>query len=191
MPLARSAGRWSALAAVLLLTAPSSADEATPPYDWRPLDQVIGSAGGLKDDVYTFTVPRADLDVAVDGMAVPAAAGIASQFHFFRCTCGKSRVVGQFCCADYESNDVVDALRVGALIEVASVSPMFVGDKPRVVVVRFQGEGEPSALAKLLRNAMDWTGDARLATQQQATTQPAVQPAVQPVMRPAATQPAK
>ncbi len=141
-------------------------DPPDPPYDWRPLDQVIGSAGVLKDEVYTFTVPRVDLDVAVDGMAVPAAAGLASEFHFFRCTCGKTRVVGQFCCADYEANDVVDAVRVGALIQVASVSPMFVADRPRVVVVRFQGEGDASALAKLLRAALDWTGDARQATQQ-------------------------
>ena len=164
------------LVAVLLAATPLRADDAPPPpYDWRPLDKVIGSAGVLKDDVYTFTLPRDDLDVAVDGMAVPAAAGVASEFRFFRCSCGKVRVVGQFCCADYEVNDVVDAIRPGALIEVAGVGPMFLDDKPRVMIVRFQGEGDASALAKLLRDALGWMGDARLATQRAvpATTQPA------------------
>jgi hypothetical protein len=134
---------------------------------------VIGSAGVLRDDVYTFSVPRNDLDVAVDGMEVPAAAGIASDFRFFRCSCGKIRVVGQVCCADYEVNDVVDAIRAGALIQVASVGPMFLDDKPRVMIVRFQGEGDASALAKLLRTALDWTGDARLTGRPPVTTQPA------------------
>ena len=150
------------------------ADDAPPPFDWHGLDRTVGAAGVLHDDVYTYTLPRADLDVAVDGMAVPAAAGIASEFHFFRCSCGKTRVVGQFCCADYEANDVVDAIRPGALIEVGGMGPMFTADKPRLTVVRFQGEGDASALAKLLHDGLGWTGEGRLATQQRATTEPAV-----------------
>ena len=177
-------------AAALALSTAASLRADDPPYDWKPLDKIVGATGTLKDDVYTFTLPRADLDVAVDGMAVPAAAGIASDFRFFRCTCGKVRVVGQFCCADYEVNDVIDAVRRGALIQVASVGPMFLGDRPRVTIVRFQGEGDASALAKLLRDALDWTGDARIATQANApATQPAaagsMQPGFQPVVQPA------
>ncbi len=85
----------------------------TQPYDWTPLDKVIGVKGEFKNDVCTFVLPRTDLTVAVDSMEVPIAAGIASEFHFFRCSCGKMRVVGQFCCVDYETNDVIDAIRVG------------------------------------------------------------------------------
>jgi hypothetical protein len=161
--------------ALLLATAASlGTDDDAAPYEWKPLDKVIGSVGVLKDDVCTFTVPRNDLDVAVDGMAVPAAAGIASEFRFFRCSCGKTRVVGQFCCADYEVNDVLDAIRPAAMIQVASVSPMFLADKPRVMIVRFQGEGEATALARLLKAGLDWTGDARLTAQAAtpATTRP-------------------
>jgi hypothetical protein len=144
------------------------ADEATPatqPYDWKSLDGIVGVKGVLKDDVYTFILPRNDLDVAVDSMEIPAGAGIASEFHFFRCSCGKMRVIGQFCCTDYESNDVIDAIRPGAMIDVANVGPMFINDKPRVTIVRFQGEGDPTTLAKLLKSALGWMGDARSATQ--------------------------
>jgi hypothetical protein len=117
----------------------------------------------LKDGVDTFTLPRSDLFVAVDSMEVPTAAGIASEFHFFQCSCGKMRVVGQFCCADYETNDVIDAIRVGAIMQVANVGPMFVSDKPRIMIVRFQGEGDAIALAKLLKSGLSWTGEARTA----------------------------
>ena len=164
--------------AMLLAGPHATADDQSPPaYDWHPLDRTVGAAGVLHDDVYTFTLPRGDLDVAVDGMAVPAAAGVASQFNFFRCTCGKVRVVGQFCCADYEANDVIDAIRPGSLIQVSAVGPMFLLDRPRVTLVRFQGEGDASALAKLLRDGLDWMGDARLANQQAKPAAAASQPA--------------
>ncbi len=171
----------STVTALLALSAVAPLRADVPPADdWQPLDTLVGVAGVLKDDVYTFTVPRDDLDVTVDGMAVPTAAGVASEFRFFRCSCGKMRVVGQFCCGDYEVNDVVDAIRAGALIQVASVSPMFLADRPRVMVVRFQGEGDASGLARLLRSALDCTGNARLAAQPRpaATTRPATQPAI-------------
>ena len=164
--------RHPALAALLLATV-SAAEPTTPAIDWHGLDATVGAAGVLHDEVYTYTLPRADLDVAVNGMAVPAAAGIASQFHFFRCSCGKTRVVGQFCCADYEANDVVDAIRAGAMIDVAGMGPMFTGDRPRLTVIRFQGEGDGSALAKLLHDGLTWMGDARLTAQQaKPTTRP-------------------
>lgn len=140
-------------------------DQTPPPFDWKSLDPIIGGKGEVKDDVYTYVLPRADLNVMVESMDVPAAAGIASEFHFFRCTCGKMRVVGQFCCADYESNDVIDAIRAGAILQVASVSPMFIDDRPRVMIVRFQGEGDATALARLLKSGLGWMGDARAATQ--------------------------
>jgi len=135
------------------------ADDTPPPFDFKPLDAVVGVPGALKDDVYSFIMPRGDLDVAVDAMSVPAAAGVSSQFYFFHCTCGKTRVVGQFCCADYEANDVLDAIRVGAIVHVASVGPMFISDRPRITLIRFQGEGDALALAKTLKAGLDWTGD--------------------------------
>jgi hypothetical protein len=136
-----------------------------PPYDWSQFDPIFKLHGEFKDDVFTITIPRTDLNVTVEGMDVPAAAGIASVFHFYRCPCGKIRVVGQFCCADFETNDVIDAIRAGNAITVASVGPMFVGDKPRMTILHFQGEGDGVALAKLLKSGLDWTGPARSATQ--------------------------
>jgi hypothetical protein len=154
--------------ALLLATCASARAEETPPpppVDWQRLDHVIGAQGERKDDVYTFTLPRSDLNVIIEGMDVPPAAGVASVFHFFRCPCGKIRVVGQFACAEWETNDVIDAIRNGAAIQVASVAPMFVGAKPSVTVVRFQGEGDGVVLAALLKSALQWVGPARSATQ--------------------------
>jgi hypothetical protein len=150
-----------ALSACLLTI---SAAETTD-YDWSQLDAAIGVPGSVHDNVCTFTLPRNDLNVTVEGMDIPAAAGVASVFHFFQCPCGKIRVVGQFCCADYEANDVIDAIRVGDAIRIAGMAPMLVADKPHLLIINCQGEGDGMALAKLLESALHWIGPARTATQ--------------------------
>src|SRR5271170_3913158 len=150
-----------ALSACLLSI--SAAD--VPTYDWTQLDAAVGATGSLHDNVCTFTLPRSDLNVTVEGMEIPATAGVASEFNFFQCPCGKIRVVGQFCCADYEANDVIDAIRVGDAIRISGMAPMFVDDKPHLLLIRFQGEGDGVALAKLLHSGLRWIGPARSATQ--------------------------
>jgi hypothetical protein len=145
--------------------ADDDAPATAPAYDWKPLDKILKLPGTLHADVYTYTIPRTDLEVAVDSMEVPTAAGVQSELNFFRCTCGKTRVVGQLCCCDYEANDVIDALRAGNAVTVANVGPMFMYDRPRLTIVRFQGEGEASGLAAALKRALDCTGDNRTSTQ--------------------------
>ena len=95
-------------------------------------------------------------------MSVPTAAGIASTFHFYLCSCGKTSVLGEFIVVDYEANDVIDALHPGGIIRVTALSPFAIGDKPRVLSVRFHGEGDAASLAKLIKAALQWTGEARL-----------------------------
>ena len=138
-------------------------------FDWHhEIGDVLKPEGGLhaslneKEQVYTITVPRADIDLKIDGMSVPTAAGIASTFHFYRCTCGKMSVIGEFIVIDYEANDVIDALRPGNAIRVTAVNAIAIGDRPRLLSLRFHGEGEAGQLAKLIREAMRWTGEERM-----------------------------
>jgi hypothetical protein len=103
--------------------------------------------------------------VTVEGNVVPAAAGIESEFRFYRCPCGRINVMGQFAVADYEANDVIDALREGR-IEVASVGPLLLHEKPRLMLIRFFAENNSGgALARTLREALAWTGKERMAPQ--------------------------
>jgi len=136
----------------------------TRPQDWSDVSSVLGKSGVLKDGVYTIAFPRDDLNVSIEGMDVPTPAGLGSTFWFYRCTCGKKSVVGQFVVADYEANDVIDALRARQM-KVASLAPLLMYEKPRLMLIRFQAEGEPGAMAKTLKEALRWTGKARMAPQ--------------------------
>jgi Domain of Unknown Function (DUF1259) len=140
-----------------------SPDEA---QTWQTIASALGRTGVARDHVYVVTIPRDDLKVALDGMAIPTAAGIESEFRFYRCPCGKLNVVGQFCVTDYESNDVAAAL-MNARFDVASMSPMFLYDKPRVMILRFQAEGSPEDLGKTLHDALGWIGPERTMPQTQ------------------------
>jgi hypothetical protein len=156
-------------------TAALSADQALE-ADYRDQTADLGGQRTFKDGVLAVKLPRTDLWVQGDMGEIPTGAGIESAFYFFRCICGRDKVVGQFAVADYEVNDVLDALRAGQL-DVASVSPMFMGDKPRVMVVRFQGEGQIAIIAKTLKSALDVIGDARSARQPIVTDKPTTAPA--------------
>jgi hypothetical protein len=152
----------SAVVAITATTAPAEASAGEPA--WAEIAKALERKGVVKEGVYVVTVPRDDLDVTIEGMGIPTAAGIESVFYFYRCPCGKMNVVGQFVTADYEANDVADALRQGQM-KVTSIGPLLLYEKPRLLVVRFQAEGDPVAMAKSLREALRWTAAERMAPQ--------------------------
>ena len=127
------------------------------------LKKTLGGTGESRADghVFVLTLPRTDLDLhSIDFGDVPVEAGVETSLRFFRCGCGKYYVLGEFCVTDYESADVIDSLVRGQM-RIASVAPMMLGDKPRIVLIRFQAEGEIDALNKTLADAMRWVGENR------------------------------
>ncbi len=117
--------------------------------------------GQLDGGVYTVSYPRTDLTVNHEMGEVPAAAGLISRFYFFPCPCGRLNLVGEFVVCDYESSDVIDELR-SAHIKIASIAPILQGERPRLLSIRFEGEGSAAELAAGLRKALSWTGDERM-----------------------------
>lgn len=136
------------------------------PEHLKALTEALGAKpGATKGKVHTITLPRTDLDLrTLEFGDVPVEAGLESTFHVWRCHCGKYFVIGQFCVIDYESNDVIDALRANATMQVASVAPMLLQEKPRVLLIRFQGEGEIEKVVKNLKEAVQWIGENRTKT---------------------------
>jgi len=112
--------------------------------------------GTLTGNVYSVVIPRNDLQVThIDFGDIPLAAGLESQFHFFLCSCGKAFFIGQLCVVDDEANSVIDELRA-AHIQIASMAPMLIGDKPRILILHVQGEGEVEDLSAGLTKALHW-----------------------------------
>lgn len=142
--------------------APATAPAASPagPADWDTIASVLGRKGELRQGVYVVREPRDDLLVSIEGMEVPAAAGLESTFHFYHCTCGKTVVVGEFVLADYEVNDVLYALQKQDIL-ISAVAPFLLYERPHLMQVRFQAEGEARHLAEAVKAALRWTGKNR------------------------------
>ena len=139
----------------------SESTGVSPPVDDQSAEKwaIIATnlrTGALHGTVYSVNIPRADLEIThVDFGDIPVAAGLESQFHFFLCSCGKAFLIGQLCVVDDEANDVIDELRA-AHIKVASMGPMFIGDRPRILMLHVQGEGEAEDLSLGLKKALRW-----------------------------------
>jgi very-short-patch-repair endonuclease len=147
---------------------PAAAAEDPPkkeldPAHMKTLAEALGAKPGeTKGKVHTITLPRTDLGAStLEFGDIPVEAGLQSTFHVWRCTCGKYYIIGQFCVIDYESNDVIDALRANNRLYIASVAPMLLQERPRLLLIRFQGEGDIDTIAKNLKEALRWIGDAR------------------------------
>jgi hypothetical protein len=117
--------------------------------------------GKLEKNILTVHIPRSDIEVGhIDLGQIPTAAGLHSTIYFFPCPCGKMSASGQLAAADYELNEVIDELRA-ARIKIASISPMFLGARPQIMLIRFHAEGDSAKLASALKKALSWMGEDR------------------------------
>jgi hypothetical protein len=133
---------------------PATQPAADSPDWWRVLTAPLHGKQIASDDSFAVIVPRDDIDLESEMGQIPTSAGIASRFYFFRCPCGKVKLLGDFLACDYEADDVLDALRAGKF-SVTSMSPILQNTRPNLVSIRFQAEGEGDDLVKTLRAALD------------------------------------
>jgi Domain of Unknown Function (DUF1259) len=138
-------------------TRPSPTSQEDTPDSWRELTQSLHGQQIPSTDSFAVIVPRNDIDLESEMGQIPISAGISSKFYFFRCPCGKVKVMGEFVVCDYETGDVLDAIR-GGQFDVVSISPILQNTRPSMVSIHFQAEGDGDDLVKAIRDALDHTG---------------------------------
>ncbi len=127
--------------------------------DWDAVAKALGRAGNLSaDGVYKVTFPRTKLRVTLGGERVPAGMGLTSWAAFTRISGGRAMVMGDTVMLSAEINQVVDALRFGG-IEVVAVHNHMAGEQPKIYFLHYQGRGNPAALARTVRRALDRLGE--------------------------------
>jgi hypothetical protein len=134
-----------------------ASDDGDTPETWALLTKSLGGQQIASPDSFAVIVPRTDLDLESEMGQIPISAGIASKFYFFRCPCGKVKILGEFVACDYETGDVLDAIRAGQF-DVVSIAPILQDTRPSVVSIRFQAEGDGDDLVKAIRDALDHMG---------------------------------
>ncbi len=116
------------------------------------LDAILGRAGmQLPGGVVKFGFPRTDLAVDVGGVRLKPALALGSWAAF-----NGSMVMGDLVLTESEVNAVIPALQAGG-IESTAVHNHLLHERPRLAYVHYEGHGDPPALARTLRAALERT----------------------------------
>lgn len=129
---------------------------AAMPADYAAVLQALGKTGDYKDRVLKVNVPRSDLTVTVDGVAVPTPLGFGGWVALTKGD-GMDVMMGDLVLTEAEVSPVMSALLENGL-DVTALHNHFFFDTPRIVYMHVHGHGAAADLAKRLQPALALIG---------------------------------
>lgn len=127
------------------------------PADWSAVERAFGRKGAPQaDDVMKFSFPRNDLSPVLQGVQVKPALALGSWVAFSEPVKGRSMAMGDLVLSEDEVNPVIDLLRKGGVDPVAVHNHLMM-EMPPVKYVHIQAEGDPAAIARTVRTALEAT----------------------------------
>jgi hypothetical protein len=137
------------LAGTLLSGVPAMAAD----MDWSKVDQALGKAGTAQPgDVHKYALPRTDLHVTLDGVAIKPALALGGWLAFK--PMGEATIVmGDLVMAEDEINPVMAKLLANG-ITVTAVHNHLLRAQPATFYMHVAGLGDPVKLAAALHDAL-------------------------------------
>ena len=130
----------------LALCASASAAE----IDWSKVDQALGKKGSEQPGgVHKYGLPRSDLNVTVDGVAIKPALALGSWLAF-QPTADGAMFMGDLVLTDTEISPVMQRLIEGG-VEITAVHNHLLRTSVSVFYMHVGGHGDPVKLAETLR----------------------------------------
>jgi Domain of Unknown Function (DUF1259) len=126
------------------------------PAPYSEVLKTLGRKGDFKDNVLKINVPRTDLSVVVDGVAVPTPFGFGGWLAMEQGSHG-AVMMGDLVLLESEVNPVMSALLDNGL-EVSALHNHFFFEQPRMFYMHVMGHGDPQALAAEVKPALDLIG---------------------------------
>jgi Domain of Unknown Function (DUF1259) len=121
--------------------------------DWSKVDQVLGKKGSdLPGGVHKYGLPRSDLQVTVDGVAIRPALALGSWLAFQPSGDG-AMVMGDLVLTDTEISPVMQRLIEGG-VEITAVHNHLLRTSVPVLYMHVGGHGDPIKLAQALHAAL-------------------------------------
>jgi hypothetical protein len=133
------------------------------PLDTAKIRAILAVQGAWneQDSVYRVSIPKIDVKVTVDGMAMPSFLGMSSWVAFKALTEEHVMLMGDFALFQDEVNPVMSVALASGL-EVTALHNHFFYDDPRVFFMHVHGEDSASKLAVAVRNLMQKVMDIRV-----------------------------
>jgi len=127
------------------------------PSDYQDVLKSLDRKGDFKDGVLKVNIPRNDLNITVQGVAVPTPFGFGGWVAFTKTTDGHEVMMGDLVLLQEEVNPVMSALLDNG-IEVTALHNHFFWDDPHVFYMHVHGMGRAADLARRVKPPLDLIG---------------------------------
>jgi hypothetical protein len=135
------------------LEKPNAAAQSLPIPGWvKSVEDSVGRKGTFKGGVLSYGVPRGD-EITMEGMTIPAAAGVAESINFQEAGAGKVATTGDFVLTAAEVNPVISELRAHQIFVTALHSHMLT-EQPRLFFMHFWAVGTPESVGEGIKAAL-------------------------------------
>ena len=126
--------------------------------DWAAVAQALGKSGTeLADGIYRIGLPRSDLKVTLDGIAIKPALALGSWLAFEPQGDRGSMVMGDLVLTQDEVSPVMKALAENG-IEITGLHNHLLRSQPATMYMHVEGHGDPVTLARALGEALGKSG---------------------------------
>ncbi|MDG3439155.1 DUF1259 domain-containing protein [Nitrospirillum amazonense] len=142
--------RAMAVAAMAAAATPGIAADT----DWTAVGQALGKAVAVQPDgVYKVGLPRTDLAVTLDGVAIKPTLALGSWLAFKETAQGQAMVMGDLVLTQDEVNPVAKELEDGG-IQITALHNHLLRAQPATLYMHVDGHGDAVKLATVLHDAL-------------------------------------
>ena len=136
----------------LLLTLGFAAPAHAAEIDWAKVDAALGKTASVQGEFHRYGIPRTDLPVTLDGVAIKPALALGGWLGFEPMQDG-TVVMGDLVLTETEVNPVMSKLLESG-IEITAVHNHLLRTSPATYYMHIHGHGDPVAMATAIRAAL-------------------------------------
>ena len=138
------------LTLVAMLSIPTVVNAAE--IDWKKVDAALGKTAAVSGEVHRYGLPRSDLQVALDGVAIKPALALGGWVSFAPVH-GEAMVMGDLVLLETEITPVMTKLLDGGL-DITAIHNHILRASPATFYMHVGGHGDPEKMAAVIRSAL-------------------------------------
>ena len=120
--------------------------------DWNKVDAALGKSATVAGDVHRYGLPRSDLQVSLDGVAIKPTLALGGWVAFAPMH-GEAMVMGDLVLLETEITPVMTKLLDGGL-DITAIHNHVLRASPATFYMHVGGHGDPEKMATLIRSAL-------------------------------------
>ena len=136
------------LGAALLLSLPARAAD----IDWKKVDAALGKTAAVSGEVHRYGLPRSDLHVTLDGVAIKPALALGGWVAFAPMH-GEAMLMGDLVLLETEITPVMTKLLESGL-DITAIHNHILRAAPATFYMHVAGHGDPEKMAASIRSAL-------------------------------------